>query len=263
MAILESRTQTGISWVKESLTLFRQAPRRWLLLALAYIGFFIMLPSVPGLQFMTFVTILLWPVFIVFAAVLYKNADIGQPRALGEVWAGIKPKVPQLMLIGLACLVYGTVMGMFLNADWEGMIKIAEQKTAMTETQTALIMQKMLPLLFKLSLLLLPLLMATWFSPMLVALNNYQVVKAIKSSIAGCLQYVVAMTMAWLLLTVGIVTVMLGLGIVLGIIGALIPAVAQIFTPVLLFMSFLVATALMLAYQYVSYRDIFRAAPQA
>lgn len=263
MAILESRTQTGISWVKESLALFKSAPRRWLLLALAYIGIFIMLPSVPGLQVMAFVTILLWPVFIVFAAVLYRNADIGQQRALGDVWASIKPKVPQLMLIGLACLIYGTVMSMFLNADWEGMVKIAEQNTTMTEAQTTLIMQKMLPLLFKLSLLMLPLLMATWFSPMLVALNNYQVVNAIKSSIAGCLQYVVAMTMAWLLLTIGIITVMLGLGILLGVIGVLIPAVAQIFTPVLLFVGLLVATALMLAYQYVSYRDVFRAAPQA
>ena len=50
MAILESRTQTGLSWVKESVALFKTAPRKWLLLALAYVGFFMMLPSVPGLQ---------------------------------------------------------------------------------------------------------------------------------------------------------------------------------------------------------------------
>ncbi len=133
----------------------------------------------------------------------------------------------------------------------------------MTETRAALVMQKMLPVMLKLSLFLLPLLVATWFSPMLVAFNNYPVLKAVKSSVAGCLQYVVAMTVAWLLLTVGIVSVMLGLGIVLGIVGAFVPAIAQIFTPVLLFVSLLVATALMLAYQYVSYRDVFRAAPQA
>lgn len=262
MAILESRTQTGISWVKESLALFRQSPRKWLLLALAYIGFFIMMPSMPGLQVMAFVTILLWPVFIVFAMALYRDADKGQRQTLAEVWAGIKPKVSQLAMIGLLCLVYGTLIGLFMNADWEGLIKVAEQKTAMTETRAALVMQKMLPVILKLSLFLLPLLIATWFSPMLVAFNNYPVLKAVKSSVAGCLQYVVAMTVAWLLLTVGIVSVMLGLGILLGVIGAFIPAVAQIFTPALLFMSLLVATALMLAYQYVSYRDVFRAAPQ-
>ncbi len=262
MAILESRTKTGISWVKESLALFKQSPRRWLLLALVYISFFIMLPSVPGLQIMAFVTILLWPVFIVFSAVLYKNADIGQQRSIAEVWAGIKPKAPQLMLIGLLCLIYGTMMGMFLNADWESLMQIAQQKTRMTDAQAALIMQKMLPFMLKFGLLMLPLLMATWFSPMLVALNGYFVLKAIKSSIAGCLQYVVAMTVAWLLLTVGIVSVMLGLGILLGIVGVLVPVVANVFTPALLFMSLLVATALMLAYQYVSYRDVFRAAPQ-
>ena len=64
MAILESRTQTGLSWVKESLALFKTSPRKWLLLALAYVGFFMMLPSVPGLQFLAFVSILLWPVFL-------------------------------------------------------------------------------------------------------------------------------------------------------------------------------------------------------
>ncbi len=93
MAILESRTQTGVSWVKESLVLFRQSPRKWLLLALAYIGFFIMMPSLPGLQVMAFVTILLWPVFIVFAMVLYRDADKGQRRTLAEVWTGFKPTV--------------------------------------------------------------------------------------------------------------------------------------------------------------------------
>ena len=262
MAVLESRTKTGISWVKECLALFRQSPRKWLLLAFAYISFFIMLPSVPGLQIMAFVTILLWPVFIVFAAALYKNADTGVQRSLADVWAGIKPKVPQLMLIGLLCLIYGTLMGMFLNGDWEGLMQVAQQKTRMTDAQAALIIQKMLPFMLKFSLLMLPLLMATWFSPMLVALNGYFVLKAIKSSIAGCLQYLVAMTVAWLILAVGVVSVMLGLGIVLGIIGALVPVVAEVFTPALLFMSLLMATALMLAYQYVSYRDVFRAAPQ-
>ena len=63
MAIQESSTKTGISWVKESVDLFKTAPRKWLSLALAYVGLFVLLPSIPGLRiFFAFVSILIWPI---------------------------------------------------------------------------------------------------------------------------------------------------------------------------------------------------------
>ncbi|MEO1946574.1 MAG: hypothetical protein ABGW96_03320, partial [Methylophilaceae bacterium] len=62
MAISELRTRTGLSWVRESIVLFKQTPRQWLLLALSYLGIFVFLPSFPGLQLFSFVTILIWPV---------------------------------------------------------------------------------------------------------------------------------------------------------------------------------------------------------
>ena len=63
MAILQSRTQTGISWIKESIALFKTAPRKWLMLALAYLSLFVMLPSIPVLQFFAFLSVLIWPIF--------------------------------------------------------------------------------------------------------------------------------------------------------------------------------------------------------
>ena len=121
-------------------------------------------------------------------------------------------------------------------------------------------MQKMLPVMLKMLLLSIPLLMATWFSPMLIAFNNYSLVKAMKSSIAGSLQYIIALTAAWLLLSFGILGLMLGAGIFGGIVSALVPALGQLLIPFILFGCMLLATALMLAFQYVSYRDVFRAA---
>jgi len=114
--------------------------------------------------------------------------------------------------------------------------------------------------LLKLSLLLIPLMMATWFSPMLIAFNNYSLIKAIKSSIAGSLQYMIALAAAWLLLTVGIIALMLIVGIVAGIISNLVPVLGQMLMSMVVFGCLLLATALMLAFQYVSYRDVFRAA---
>ncbi|HNV87387.1 MAG TPA: BPSS1780 family membrane protein [Methylotenera sp.] len=260
MAIHESRTKTGISWVTESVTLFRTAPRKWLLLALAYVGLFMMIPSIPGLQFFAFISILIWPIFLAVAITLYRNADYKKKQSLGEIVQNVQPKMSQLMALGGACLLYAMVVSFVLDSDMQGLAALTQNKTEMTESQMMNFLQKMFPLLLKLTLLLIPLMMATWFSPMLIAFNDYKLVKAIKSSIAGSLQYMVALAAAWLLLTAGILALMLGVGIVAGIISSLIPGLGQVLMSMVVFGCLLLATALMLAFQYVSYRDVFRAA---
>jgi hypothetical protein len=260
MAILESGTKTGISWVKESLALFKTAPRRWLLLALAYVSLFMMLPSIPGLQFFAFISVLIWPIFLAMAIMMYRNADMKKQQNLGEIFKQIQPKMSQLMALGASCLLYAVLVSFVLNSDIEGLVVLTQNKAEMTEPQLLTLMQKMVPFMLKLALLLTPLMMATWFSPMLIAFNNYDLVKAIKSSIAGSIQYMIALASAWILLSGGIVVLMLTVGIVVGIVSNLVPALGQMLTSFLIFGCLLLATALMLAFQYVSYRDAFRAA---
>ena len=252
MAILETSTKTGVSWVKESAALFKTAPRKWLLLALTYIGLFVMLPAIPGLQVFSFISILIWPVFLAIAMMLYRNVELKKQQNLSEVFENIKPKMSQLIALGGACLLYVVLVSFVLSGDIQSLAVLAENQAKMTEAEMLVFLQKMLPLLLKFTLLLIPLMMAVWFSPMLIALNNYSVVKALKSSIAGSLQYMVALGAAWLVLTLGMVALMLPVIII----GALIPVLGQM----LLFGCLLLATALMLAFQYVSYRDVFRAA---
>ncbi|MEQ1598318.1 MAG: BPSS1780 family membrane protein [Methylotenera sp.] len=260
MAILESRTKTGISWVKESIDLFKTAPRKWLLLALSYVGIFMMLPSIPGLQFFAFISVLIWPVFLAMAIMMYRNADMKKQQNLGEIFNQIQPKMSQLMALGAACLLYAVLVSFVLNSDIEGLVALTQNKAEMTEPQVLALMQKMVPFMLKLALLLTPLMMATWFSPMLIAFNNYDLVKAVKSSIAGSIQYMIALAAAWILLSGGIVVLMLTVGIAVGIVSNLVPVLGQMLTSFLIFGCLLLATALMLAFQYVSYRDAFRAA---
>jgi hypothetical protein len=260
MAILESRTKTGISWVKESIALFKTAPRKWLLLALVYVGVFMMLPSIPSLQFFAFISVLIWPVFLAIAITMYRNADMKKQQNIGEIFNQIQPKMSQLMALGAACLLYAVLVSFVLNSDIEGLVALTQNKAEMTEPQVMALMQKMVPLMLKLALLLTPLMMATWFSPMLIAFNNYDLVKAIKSSIAGSIQYMIALAAAWIVLSGGIVILMLIVGIAVGIVSNLVPALGQMLTSFLIFGCLLLATALMLAFQYVSYRDTFRAA---
>lgn len=261
MAILESRTQTGLSWVKESIALFRQAPSRWMLLSMAYVGIFMMLPSIPSLGLLALLTVVIWPVFVAFAVMLFRNAEMGKVQTVQEVLALIQPKLQDLMLLGLACLVYAILVTYLLNTDIESVATLTQGKTEMSQSEYMLFMERLLPLMLKLLLLLAPLFLATWFSPMLIAINHYSLLNSVKSSIAGMLQYTIAMGAAWLVLSGGIMLVMLALGIVIGVVGAVVPMVAQALMPLLVFGTLLVATALMFAFQYVSYRDVFRAAP--
>jgi hypothetical protein len=260
MAILQSRTQTGISWVKESVALFNTAPRKWLSVALVYVGLFMMLPSIPGLQFFAFISILIWPVFLAIALALYRNAEMKKQQTVGEIITQIQPKISQLVALGGACLLYAVLVSFVLNSDLQGLEALIGNKEKMTESQMLAFLQKMFPLLLKLTLLLIPLMMATWFAPMLIAFNNYNLVKAITSSIAGSIQYMVALGAAWILLTGGIILLMLVVGIVVGLISAIVPVLGQMLMSIILFGALLLATALMLAFQYISYRDVFRAA---
>ncbi len=260
MAILQSRTQTGISWVKESVALFNTAPRKWLSVALVYVGLFMMLPSIPVLQFFAFISILIWPVFLAVAIAIYRNADMKKQQTVGEIITQIQPKISHLIGLGGACLLYAVLVSFVLNSDLQGLQVLLGNKDKMTESQMMAFLQKMFPLLLKLTLLLIPLMMATWFAPMLIAFNNYNLLKAIKSSIAGSIQYMVALGAAWMLLTGGIVLLMLVVGIVVGLISAIVPVLGQMLMSIILFGTLLLATALMLAFQYVSYRDVFRSA---
>ena len=221
---------------------------------------FMMVPSIPGLQFFAFIGILIWPVFLAVAIALYRNADIKKQQNLSVVMGMVKPKMSQLMGLGGACLLYGALISFVLDSDIQGLAVLTQAKEAMSESQIMTLLQKMFPFLLKLTLLLIPLMMATWFSPMLIALNNYSLVKAIKSSIAGSLQYIIALGVSWLLLTAGIIALMLIVGVVAGLISSMVPVLGQMLMSLVVFGCLLLATALMLAFQYVSYRDVFRAA---
>lgn len=257
MAILASRTKTGISWMTESIALFKLAPRQWLLLALAYLGIFILIPSFPGVQLFAFVTILIWPIFIAIAIRMYRNAEYQKQEHFSLMMQLIQPKIRRLLALGLVNLGYFMVVSMLLNTDMQTLIAVMNNQQQMSEQEMVLAMQKMTPIFVKLILLFIPLMMATWFAPMLIAFNHYSVIKSLKSSIAGSLQYLVALIAGWLLLTAGIMLFMLAASILSGLFAFIHLAFAQSLMTVLIFGVTLVSIALTLAFQYVSYRDIF------
>ena len=260
MAILQSRTKTGISWISESIALFKQSPRKWLLLALAFMGLFVLLPSVPGLEIFGLITMLIWPVFVAIAVRLYRNAEFKKTEDLSTTMQLIQPRVKALLLLGFVNLLYLILISL-LSTDAKEFAALMNNHTKMSQEELSLATQKVIPSFLMFMLLLIPMFITNWFSPMLIAFNNYDLVKAIKSSIAGCLQYIVALIAAWLLLSASMMALMIVVSLLAGLFAVIQPAIAQSLVVALVFGCFLISIALTFAFQYVSYRDVFRAAP--
>jgi hypothetical protein len=101
--------------------------------------------------------------------------------------------------------------------------------------ELANVINNFVPMIGKLILLLLPLLMGTWFSPMLIVYNHYSLLKSIKSSVAGSLMYIIPLGLSWLIFSTTAILFMLSCGVLIG-------------------------SLVMFAFQYISYRDIFKSA---
>jgi len=245
----------SIRWNKESFMLFKKTPNQSLMLSLAYLFIFMLLPSMPMIQIFSIASILIWPVFLVFAVNFDKTHDKNKEEKFIAVFEKIKPRLPTLLTLGFICLISAGMVTMVLNSEMQGFIQISEKNNELLT-----VMNNFVPMIGKLILLLLPLLMATWFSPMLIVYNNYSLFKAIKSSIAGCLMYIFPLGLSWFIFSTIAILFMLSCGLLIGSLASFFPAIGPSLMGAIIFFALLVITSVMFAFQYISYRDIFKSA---
>jgi hypothetical protein len=229
----------SIRWNKESFLLFKKTPNQSLMLSLTYLFIFMLLPSVPMVQVFSIASILIWPIFLVFAVNFYKIHDKNKNETFLAVYEKIKPRLLTLLALGLICLTYAGIVTMVLNSN---------------------VINNFLPMIGKLILLLLPLLMGTWFSPMLIVYNHYSLFKSIKSSIAGSLMYIIPLGLSWLIFSTTAILFMLSCGVLIGSLASFFPNIGSSLMGAVIFFALLVITSVMFAFQYISYRDIFKTA---
>jgi len=243
----------SLVWIKDSVALFRKKPAMCMLVALSYVFLFIVIPAIQGMPTLLKLMIMLaWPAYMVLAITFFLELDKNQPFQLATLLKHIQPYIAKLVLLGAICLLYGVLVSGFTSGDLNNlndMIKAGDQNEA--------IATKVLPLMLKVLLLLAPLLMATWFAPMLIVHHQFSVFRAIKSSIAGSLYSALSLGFAWLFLTLAFSVAMMFIGVLVGIVSAISQPFALVLASLTLLNCFLVATAMMLAFQYVSYRDVF------
>jgi hypothetical protein len=245
----------SIRWNKESFLLFKKTPNQSLMLSLTYLFIFMLLPSVPMVQVFSIVSILIWPVFLVFAVNFYKIHDKNKNETFLTVYEKIKPRLLTLLALGLICLTYAGMVTMILNAEMQHFIQLSENNN-----ELANVINNFVPMIGKLILLLLPLLMGTWFSPMLIVYNHYSLFKSIKSSVAGSLMYIIPLGLSWLIFSTTAILFMLSCGVLIGSLASFFPSIGSSLMGAVIFFALLVITSVMFAFQYISYRDIFKSA---
>ena len=242
----------AIKWINDSISLFRQKPAMCMLLALSYVAIGIT-PAIGGLPIpIKLLAILSLPSFQLMVINFYLELDKGRQPKLAGLFNLIKPYIGKLVILGGICLLYSALASELTSSD------LATLNTMMQDgSDNEAIATKFLPLMLKVLLLLAPLLMATWFAPMLIVHHQFSIFRAIKSSIAGSLYSALSLGIAWAILTLAFAVAMTLIGAVVAIVAAISQHAAEALASLILINCFLVATALMLAFQYVSYRDVF------
>ncbi len=216
----------GWSWIAEGWGLFKESPVIWI------VNFVLFMLIVIGIQLVPVLGgiagMLLAPVLGAGLMIGARAVHQGEGLEVGHLFAGFRERTGPLVVVGVIYLVATMVivlaMVMLVGVSFVGV---------MTGSAQAFGAGLLLGVLVAVALSI-PLMMAYWFAPALVALNGLGAVDAMKTSFSACLKNILSF------LVYGLIG--LGLGII-----ASIP----------LALGWFVLAPVFVASMYASYRDIF------
>ena len=228
----------GASWIGEGWQLFKEAPGSWVACFLIFIVLMIVLAIIPLLG--NIAGALLSPFLIAGMMIGCRELERNEELEVGHMFAGFKQNSGPLLVLGLlelalslvvmliaALIIFLTVGVVFLG------VLMGQSPEPGTTLDPGFWLGAVTMVLIVLALFV-PVTMAVWFAPALVALDNVEPVKALKWSFFACLKNI------WPFLIYGILMLLLA-------IVASIP----------FFLGWLVLGPMIIASVYTSYRDIF------
>jgi len=222
----------GWTWIAEGFGLFKKAPGIWIAVVIILLVIAIVFAFIPLLGAVA--TFLLMPVFVGGLMLGCRALQGGGELELGHLFAGFKEQTGNLLVIG-ALAIGGWIIVMLPVVAIVGAGAIFGAMRGDAAGAAALGGSFLLAWLIAMALSI-PIYMALWFAPALVALRGLAPVAAVKESFLGCLKNILPF------LVYSIVVMVLG-------ILAAIP----------LGLGWLVLGPTLIASVYVSYRDIFGA----
>ena len=238
------------SWLRDIFLILKKTKNHSLVIGYTYLFIFLVLPSLPLIQFLSPIVIILWPVAVVQIINFYRSPD-NKKISIFKLDSQIKKSIPQLLRIGLITFFYALVISTFLSPQMQS---IVEQANAGDSVLDAAIFLK---LILKLFLFMLPLFAATWFSPMIVVYRGEGVFKALKSSIAAILIFIIPLLLTWVSMIVIFAVLIYAFQNFLLLFGLSQAAYIAIST-IIIFSLTAVYIAALFIFQFLGYKQIFK-----
>ena len=238
------------SWLIDIFLILKKTKNHSLVIGYTYLFIFLVLPSLPLIQFLSPIVIILWPVAVVQIINFYRSPD-NKKISIFKLDSQIKKSIPQLLRIGLITFFYALVISTFLSPQMQS---IVEQANAGDSVLDAAVFLK---LIVKLFLFMLPLFAATWFSPMIVVYRGEGVFKALKSSIAAILIFIIPLLLTWVSMIVifaVLIYVFQNFLLLFGLSQAAYIAISTI----IIFSLTAVYIAALFIFQFLGYKQIFK-----
>ncbi|HWU83617.1 MAG TPA: BPSS1780 family membrane protein [Methylophilaceae bacterium] len=224
----------GWKWLADGFAMFRRSPVIWIALLFIYLLIGMVLSTIKLIG--PIVLNLLAPVFVAGFMIGCRALEKGEELEIAHLFAGFKHHTAQLITVGGIYLAGAiVVVGIIFAGSDQAVLQamVSGQKLTPEQASAALDDGFLLTMLVGLGLML-PLVMAYWFAPVLVAFHEMSGLQAMKQSFLACLRNLLPFFIYSVIATILLVL-------------AALP----------LFLGMLVMIPTMIASLYASYRDIF------
>jgi len=198
-------------WIVKGFHLFKANPAMWIILLVLYLAIMIPVSMLPVIG--SVVSTLLAPVFAAGmmwgCQALVRNQDL----EINHLFEGFKKNTSQLISIGGIYMVSLLLVAVIvvLALDKQTAELLVQGKDLSPEQADGMLMPIMIALL-----LIMPVLMAYWFAPVLAGLHNLSAIDAMKLSFSACLKNMLPFLLYGLIFMVLLIVAIIpfGLGLV-------------------------------------------------
>ncbi|PXW89973.1 putative membrane protein [Nitrosomonas sp. Nm84] len=235
MEIHQVNAKQGLQWILSGFYLFRKAPLAWIMVCFTLVLIAMSMSFIPLLG--KFVFTLISPAFLAGIMLGCKDMEQGKPLEIAHLLAAFRTSPAPLITIGGVYLIGQIlIIGLVMLIGGSQMTDMLLYGKRVDESELMGVMSNMLTSSLIALTLSIPLMMASWFSPLLVIFHNVPPIVAMQRSFFACLRNFIPFQIYGITLIVLTILCLMPYGI--GLI-VLIPV--------------------MFASIYVSYKDIFLA----
>lgn len=178
----------GVQWISSGWQIFKRCPLPWIGLTATVLLIWYALLKIQMVGPLLFN--LLFPVF--FAGFMIGCRDVVQGRRLhfGYLFAGFRENASALVTVGGIYLVGMLIVLAIAFGDTEGFPKVSEKPTPEEIEAARIAIRKMTGPLLTALVIYIPLMMLTWFAPLLIVFRKMAAWAALKESFIACMQNV-------------------------------------------------------------------------